>query len=77
MPNVTVRDLPVRVHRRLVRRANAAGMSLQKFLAAELTRLADRPTLTEALQRIDARIPPATEGLATIVGDIEDERAAR
>ena len=45
----------------LVRRAQAAGQSLQQYLAAELARLAATPTFDEVLARIDthamARLP--------------------
>lgn len=52
MPNVLVRDLPDEVHRRLVERARAGGRSLQQYLAAELTRLADTVGFDELIARI-------------------------
>ena len=55
MPNVQVRDVPDAVHEALVRRAELAGQSLQQFLAAELARIAETPTLDEMLDRIERR----------------------
>ena len=55
MPNVQVRDVPEAVHEALVRRAELAGQSLQQFLAAELARIAETPTLDEMLDRIERR----------------------
>lgn len=74
--NILVRDVPDGVHAVLAGRAARRGQSLQQYLAAELGRLAERPTLDEVLDRIDRRrgghVPLATtaEGLAA-------ERAAR
>lgn len=76
MPNVLVRDLPDHVHAQLQRRAQAAGQSLQQYLAAELTRLATTPTMTEVLERI-ARRRGGRVGLDTAVADLHDERARR
>jgi hypothetical protein len=54
MPHVQVRDVPDEVHEVLVRRAEAAGQSLQQYLAAQLTVLAATPTLDEVLDRVDS-----------------------
>ena len=76
MPNVLVRDLPEPVHEELVRRANAAGQSLQQYLTAELTRLASTPSLEEVLARIDQR-RGGRVGLEQAVDDLATERNAR
>ena len=55
MPNVQVRDVPDDVHRVLVKRAAAAGQSLQQYLAGRLAALALTPTLDEVLERIEHR----------------------
>ncbi len=73
MPTVVVRDVPVKVHRALVRRAEAAGKSLQQYLTAELTRLALAPTVDEVLGRISAR-RGGTVGLRQAVADLDRER---
>ena len=76
MPNVLVRDLPEDVHARLQRRAEAAGQSLQQFLASELTRLSATPTMDDVLARINRR-KGGRVGLDTAVKDLTDERAYR
>jgi antitoxin FitA len=73
MPNVLIRELPEDVHAELQRRANAAGQSLQQFLFAELTNLAQTPTLDDVLDRI-SRHRAGTVGLATAVNDLDEER---
>ena len=76
MPNVLVRDLPEDVHAGLQRRAEAAGQSLQQYLANELTRLATTPTMHEVLARI-GRHRGGRVGLATAVADLATERDQR
>jgi len=55
MPNVQIRDVPDDVHDALVRRAAAAGTSLQQFLSAQLAEIAARPSAAEILERIERR----------------------
>ncbi len=74
MPNVLVRDVPDEVHAALQRRAEQRGQSLQHYLAAELRRLAERPSLDEVLDRIE-RHRNGRVGLAQAVEDIGEERA--
>ena len=74
--NVLIRDLPVEVHAALQRRAERRGQSLQQYLAGELTRLAQRPTLEDVLDRIDRR-RGGQVGLAQAVEDLAAERARR
>ena len=76
MPNVLIRDLSEDVHAHLRERAAAAGQSLQQFLVAELTRLANTPTLEEVLRRIESRTGGGI-GFQAAIEDLEDERAAR
>ncbi|MGE3328412.1 MAG: hypothetical protein AB7N61_23715 [Acidimicrobiia bacterium] len=73
MPNVLVRDLPEDVHANLQRRAEAAGQSLQQYLAGELTRLASTPTIHDVLDRIGRR-RGGKVGFETAVHDLDDER---
>lgn len=42
------------MHRRLVERAQEGGRSLQQYLVAELTRLADTVGLDELIARIES-----------------------
>jgi len=73
MPNVLVRDLPAEVHAQLQRRAESQGQSLQQYLATELRRLAERPTLNEVLDRIERR-HGGKVGFDQAVADLAEER---
>ena len=73
MPNVLVRDLPDDVHAALQRRAERRGQSLQQYLVGELSRLAQRPSLDEVLDRIERR-HGGRVGLAQAVQDLVEER---
>ena len=74
--NVLVRDLPDDVHAALQRRAERRGQSLQQYLAGELRRLAEQPTVDEVLEGIEQRRGGAV-GLAQAAEDLRDERARR
>ena len=74
--NVLVRDLPDDVHAALQRRAKRRGQSLQQYLAGELRRLAEQPTVDEVLEQIEQRRGGAV-GLAQAVEDLRGERARR
>lgn len=76
MPNVLVRDLPDDVHADLQRQAEAAGQSLQQYLATELTKLAKRPSMADVLQRI-GRHRGGRVSITAAVADLGRERAAR
>ena len=51
MPNVLVRDVPEDVHARLLAH-RGAGQSLQQYLATEMRRLAERPTIDEVIEAV-------------------------
>ena len=76
MPNVLVRGVSAEVHAALQRRAEERGQSLQQYLAGELTRLAERPTLLEVLDRIERR-RGGRIGLGQAAEDIAAERTRR
>ncbi len=76
MPNVLVRDLPDDVHAELQRRAEQQGQSLQQYLATELRRLAEKPTLQDVLTRIEQR-RGGEVGFLQAVDDIAEERSRR
>jgi plasmid stability protein len=76
MPNVLVRDVPDDIHAALQRRADQRGQSLQQYLAGELRRLAERPSLDEVLDRIE-RHRGGRVGLQQAVDDLTEERARR
>ena len=75
VPNILVRDLPDDVHRTLQERAEHRGQSLQQYLSAELTRLAERPTPDELFARV-AKRRGGKVGLAQAVADLDAERSA-
>jgi len=74
MPNILVRDLPDEIHAALQRRAQRRGQSLQQYLAGELRRLAERPSLDEVLDDVDRR-QGGTVGLGQAVEDLAEERS--
>jgi antitoxin FitA len=74
MSNVLVRDIPEEIHAALQRRAELRGQSLQQYLAGELRRLAERPSIEEVLDRIDRR-RGGRVGLRQAVDDLAEERA--
>lgn len=76
MPNVLVRDIPPETHAALQRRAEQHGQSLQQYLAGELKRLAERPSLDDVLERIDRR-HGGRVGLAQAAEDLSAARADR
>jgi len=76
MPNILVRDIPDDIHAALQRRAGQRGQSLQQYLAGELRRLAERPSVDEVLDRIE-RHRGGRVGLEQAVEDLGQERARR
>ena len=76
MPHVLVRNLPEDIHQALVERAQAAGTSLQRYLSAELTRLANTPSLDDIIARIERRAGGAV-GLEQAVIDLDEIRSER
>jgi hypothetical protein len=73
MPNVLVRDVPEPVHAVLQQRADSQGQSLQQYLAGELRRLAERPTIEEVLARVTQR-SGGRVGLKQAVADLDSDR---
>ena len=70
---VLVRDVPDDVHAALQRRAARQQQSLQQYLLTELRRLADRPTIGEVLDHVEAR-HGGIVGLQQAVDDLAGER---
>jgi plasmid stability protein len=60
--NMHIRDLDEPTHRELVRRADAAGMSLRSYVIEVLHRHAALPTLEEWLDEVRADPPLPSEG---------------
>jgi plasmid stability protein len=76
MPNVLIRDVPESVHAQLQARADGHGQSLQQYLAGELRRLAERPTMDEVLARIATR-HGGRVGLEQAAQDLAADRERR
>lgn len=72
--NVLIRDIPDDVHAALQRRAEQRGQSLQQYLASELRRLAQRPSIDEVLDGVE-RHRGGTVGLGQAAADLLEERA--
>lgn len=49
---IQLRNVPNTLHRTLKARAAKAGMSLSNYLLAEISEVAERPTLAELQQRM-------------------------
>ena len=54
---IQIRNVPDEVHQALKIRATKAGMSLSEYLLRELTKLADKPSLEDVLERIRQQEP--------------------
>ncbi len=76
MPNILVRGLPDEVHAALQHKAEQRGQSLQQYLAAELARLAERPSVEELFART-ARRRSGRVGLQQAVDDLASDREGR
>ena len=68
-----VRDVPEDVHSALQRRAEQRGLSLQQYLAVELARLAERPSVDEVLDGI-GRHSGGRAGLQQAADDLAEGR---
>jgi plasmid stability protein len=65
---IQIRNVPDQLHRKLKARAALAGMSLSDYLMEEVRVLAERPTVTELLERLAQResitpSPPAAKAV--------------
>jgi len=80
MATIQVRDVPDDVHRTYRRRAAEAGMSLQEFLRAELSRNARTRTPAELVAAVDADLAEHGQdgySWSTSATAIRDDRDAR
>lgn len=76
MPNVLVRDVPEDVHAALRRKAEQRHQSLQQYLAGELRVLAERRSLSDVLDDVEAH-SGGRVGFAAAATDLNEERAER
>lgn len=70
---IQVRDVPDEVHETLSRQAEAAGVSLNRFLLAEFESITRRSRNAEIFRRARER-PRARLSTEEVVADIRDER---
>ena len=54
---IQLRSVPDALHRKLKARAAMAGMSLSDYLMGEIKEIAERPTMSEMLARLESREP--------------------
>jgi len=52
---IQIRNVPDDLHRRLKARAALEGMTLSDYLLAEITRVAERPSVAEMRRRVATR----------------------
>lgn len=76
MPNVLVRDVPDEVHAALQRKAEDRHQSLQQYLAVELRHLAERRSIGDVLDDVDAQ-RGGRVGFATAAADLDEDRSQR
>ena len=74
MPNVQIRDVPDKVHRRLKSQAALAGQSLNEFLLARMSEIARVPTVPELAERIRARQPYTGPSTASVIREEREKR---
>jgi hypothetical protein len=69
---IQIRNVPDAVHRALKVRAAREGMTLSGYLLREVSRLAERPTLEELIERAKRRKPlkPITEDSVQIIREL-------
>ncbi len=76
MALIQIRDVPETVRDEIARKAAAAGQSMQAYLLGELTRLAERPSMAEIIQRAQARAR-ASGSTVTMQDAVATIRASR
>jgi len=72
---VQVRNVPEKLHRRLKARAAMEGLSMSDYVLRELTKVLDRPTRQEMLERLQARpVRKLPRSAASLIRDERDSR---
>ena len=75
MGHIQIRNVPEDVHRTLKARAATKGMSLSEYLLAEVTELAEHPSLEEFVARVRRRPMIHSEvSSAELIREARDER---
>lgn len=70
--SIQIRNVPEAIHQTLRVRAAAAGQSLSDYVLADITRLAERPLISDVLLRAGARSGGA--GTSDIVEAVREGR---
>lgn len=78
MAHLQIRNVPPEVHGKLKARAAQAGMSLSEYLLAEVTKIAEVPTIEEMVERLQ-KLPPVRfdESSGEIIRSEREERDQR
>ena len=76
MPHVLVRDVPDDVHAGLQRKAEQQHQSLQQYLTVELRHLAERRSISDVLDDVEAQCGGRV-GLAAAAADLDEARSQR
>ncbi len=72
---IQIRNVPDELHRKLKARAALEGKSLSDYLLAEVRRSAERPTLSEMMERLARRSPVRSPlSSASVVREARDSR---
>ena len=74
MATLYIRDVSDDVAETLKERAASAGMSLSAYVAGELTRIAERPTNAEIVQRLKIRNRSTGPSTSEIVEAVRNSR---
>lgn len=74
MTTLYIRDVSDEVAETLKERAAVVGMSLSAYVAGELTKIAERPTNAEIVQRLKTRNRSAGPSTSEIVEAVRDSR---
>lgn len=67
MTTIQIREVPSDVHASLRNHAKAAGLSLSEFMLREATKIANRPTLSQVLQRASEKTWGVNSGIAVAI----------
>jgi antitoxin FitA len=73
MKNIQIRNVPEKTHSVLMRRAAAAGMSLQGYLLSMINAAAGKPSIEDVLQRVERRSGAAIS-MREVVAALREDR---
>ena len=82
-PHVLVRNVPAEIHATLVRRAESEGKSLQEYVMSLLTESAEKPTMAQVMEQIEANLAQYSgpslqpEDIVAMIHEGREERTRR